>query len=484
MYDVAIIGAGVTGAAIARTLSAYNIRVVMLEAQDDIAMGASRANSAIVHAGYDCQPGTLMAELNVKGNAMMQGVCADLSVPYKNIGTYVVGFSDEDTATLQQLLERGRENGVPGLNIISGERMREIEPCISEEVVSALHAPTGSITCPYELTIAYAENAVRNGVELKLNWRLEGMERTQGHFVLKSTDGQLVQTRFVVNAAGVYADVVNDMAGGEHFTIVPRKGQYMLLDRQVGEMVRNVIFQTPSKMGKGVLVAPTVDENVFAGPTAEDITDKEDTSTTAEGMAQLRQSACLSVPKLALNKVITSFCGLRAQVAEKHDFIIREEPGVPGFVNAAGICSPGLSSAPAIGERVAEILADAGLNMPANANFDPKREKPKKFREMTHEERAAAVERDRHYARVVCRCETVTEAEILHAVRSPIPARSIDAVKRRTRAGMGRCQGGFCSPRVMEIISAELGIPMVEITKNGGSSYMLTGVLKQGSEGR
>ncbi|MDD3243281.1 MAG: NAD(P)/FAD-dependent oxidoreductase, partial [Eubacteriales bacterium] len=405
--------------------------------------------------------------------------CAELDVPFKNLGTYVVAFSEEERAVLEELLERGKANGVPGLKIISGQEMRAIEPGINPDTVAALYAPTGSICCPYELTMALCENAVVNGVQLRRNWKVASLTRREGGFTLRSVAGEEVEARFVVNAAGLYADEINDMAGGEHFDIVPRRGEYMMLDRSVGDVVHNVIFQTPSKMGKGILVAPTVDGNVYAGPTAQDIEDKTDTDTTPEGIAQLRQFSRKSVPNLPLNKVITAFSGLRAQIKGLHDFIIREEAGVPGFVNAAGICSPGLSSAPAVGERVAELLKAAGLDICPKADFVSRRVKPKRFREMTDAERAQAVAQNPLYGRIICRCETVTEAEIVQAVTSPVPATTLDSVKRRTRAGMGRCQGGFCSPRVMEIISREQHIPMVDITKNGGGSRMLVGKLKE-----
>ena len=440
-YDVVVVGGGVTGCAIARALSAYRLRIALLEAADDVAMGSSKANSAIVHSGYDAAPGTLMAELNVKGNAMMEQLCSQLNVPFKRTGSMTVAFDDEQQAHLERLLEQGRKNGVPGLEIHTGEWARQREPNLSPQVKAVLWAPSAGINCPYQLTVALAENAVANGVELKRNWRLTA--------------------------------------------IVPRRGEYMLLDRKEGKRVSTVIFQVPTQMGKGVLVSPTVDGNVFAGPTSQDITDKTDTSTTAEGMAALRRTAALSVPSLGFGQVITSFTGLRAQWQEKHDFLIGISQSQKRLIQAAGICSPGLTSAPAVAQLVVSLLGEAGLTLAPNEAFDPLRPHKKPFREMNDGERAQAVKENPLYGRIICRCETVTEAEIVAAIHSPVPATSVDAVKRRTRAGMGRCQGGFCSPRVMEILARELGCDMGEITKFGGGSWLTCGRIKeQGGEGR
>lgn len=484
-YDVVVVGGGVTGCAIARALSAYRLKIALLEAADDVAMGSSKANSAIVHSGYDAEPGTLMAELNVKGNAMMEQLCKQLNVPFKRTGSMTVAFDDEQQAHLERLLEQGRKNGVPGLEIHTGEWARQREPNLSPQVQAVLWAPSAGINCPYQLTVALAENAVANGVELKRNWRLTAVQEQQEALALTNQAGETITARYVVNAAGLYADEVSRMAGGEAFTIVPRRGEYMLLDRKEGKRVSTVIFQVPTKMGKGVLVSPTVDGNVFAGPTSQDITDKTDTSTTAEGMAALRRTAALSVPSLGFGQVITSFTGLRAQWQEKHDFLIGISQCQQRLIQAAGICSPGLTSAPAVAQLVVSLLGEAGLPLAPNETFSPLRPRKKPFREMNDGERAQAVKENPLYGRIICRCETVTEAEIVAAIHSPVPATSVDAVKRRTRAGMGRCQGGFCSPRVMEILARELGCDMGEITKFGGGSWLTCGRIKeQGGEGR
>ncbi len=472
-YDVLIIGAGVTGCAIARELSHTGLKIALSDACDDVAMGASRANSAIVHAGYDCVPGTLMAKLNVRGNEMFDDACESLNVPLLRVGSFVIAFGEEDEKELNNLLERGRANGVPGLEIISGERAREMEPKLSDDVTAALWAPTAGITCPYELTIAMSENARANGADILLRKRAVAIDYANDEFTVKFEDGTSVSAKYVVNAAGVYADEVARLIGDDSFTISPRKGEYMLLDKQA-LCVGTVIFQTPSKLGKGVLVSPTVDGNIFAGPTAQDKVEKNDTQTTPEGLAELKKFSLKSVPTLNLRQVITSFAGVRAQPSTG-DFIIRPSDKNARFIHAAGICSPGLSSAPAIAEYVRGLIKEAGADTAERADAIYVREHAKPFRQMDAEERAEAYKRNPLYGRIICRCETVTEAEIVDAIHRG--ATTVDGVKRRTRAGMGRCQGGFCAPRVMEILSRELGVPTESLTKFGGKSYMVAGKL-------
>ena len=472
-YDVLIIGAGVTGCAIARELSHTGLKIALSDACDDVAMGASRANSAIVHAGYDCVPGTLMAKLNVHGNEMFDDMCESLNVPLLRVGSFVIAFGEEDEKELNNLLERGRANGVPGLEIISGERAREMEPKLSDDVTAALWAPTAGITCPYELTIAMSENARANGADILLRKRAAAIDYANDEFTVKFEDGTSVSAKYVVNAAGVYADEVARLIGDDSFTISPRKGEYMLLDKQA-LCVGTVIFQTPSKLGKGVLVSPTVDGNIFAGPTAQDKVEKNDTQTTPEGLAELKKFSLKSVPTLNLRQVITSFAGVRAQPSTG-DFIIRPSDKNARFIHAAGICSPGLSSAPAIAEYVRGLIKEAGADTTERADAVYVREHAKPFRQMDADERAEAYKRNPLYGRIICRCETVTEAEIVDAIHRG--ATTVDGVKRRTRAGMGRCQGGFCAPRVMEILSRELGVPTESLTKFGGKSYMVAGKL-------
>ena len=474
-FDVAIIGAGVTGCAIARQLSRNRLTIALIDKAEDVAMGASRANSAIVHAGYDCPPGSLEARLNVEGNYLFTEWCRDLDVPLRRVGTLVVAFNAEEEATLAELYDRGLQNGVPGMRLISGEEARRLEPMLADGVTKALLAETGGITCPYELTIACAENARANGAEWILGKGVSGIERDTDGFVL-DLEGEKLRAGRIVNAAGVFADEISRMIGDESFTIHPRKGEYILLDRSE-KRPEMVIFPTPTKMGKGILVSPTVDGNAFAGPTAVDQEDKLDTAVTPEGIEQLTTLARKTTPALNLRAVITSFAGIRAQPSTG-DFIIRPSAADARFIHAAGICSPGLTSAPAVAKLVERLLAESGLTLEARPDYEPRRAHMRTFRHMTDEERLAAIAENRLYGRVICRCETITEAEIVEAVRRG--ARTVDGVKRRTRAGMGRCQGGFCSPRVMEIISREAGIPMEELTKFGGASRMVVGKTRGG----
>lgn len=472
MHDVVVIGAGVIGCAIARELSRRRLAVAVLDAAPDIAAGASKANSGIVHAGYDAEPGSLKAITNIAGNAMFGQWADELRFPFKRIGSLVLCLHEESRPILEGLLARGRENGVPDLAIVDRKRLEEMEPNIGRQAVAALHAPSGGITCPYETTIALAENAAANGVEFHLNQKVARIERRNGGYRLATPDGQF-SARAVVNAAGLHADDINNMVSGETMRITPRSGQYCLFDKASGDMVRHTLFQLPTPTGKGVLVTPTVDGNLLAGPTNVELDDKADVATRRSSQRELLRIAAKSVDALPYNAIITAFTGLRAH-SSSDDFIIGETKGAPGFFNAAGIESPGLTAAPAIAAMVADMAA-AKLGTEMNDDFNPIRPRIAKFREMDATERAECIGRDSRFGRVVCRCETVTEAEVVEAVRRIPGARDLDGVKRRTRAGMGRCQGGFCSPRIMEILARELGTPIGEITKSGPGSWILAG---------
>ena len=475
MYDVAIIGAGVVGGMIARTLSKYDLKVCILEKANDVAMGATKANSAIVHAGFDAKEGSLKAKLNVQGSKMMKQVTDELGVKYKNNGSLVIGFNNEDRATIEELLERGNKNGVEGLCILEKEELKKLEPNISDDVICALYAPTGAIVCPYELTVAAIGNAMDNGADLKTSFKVCEIKEIDGGYEISSCDDS-IKAKFVVNAAGLYSDTIAGMVGDNSFKINPRRGEYMLLDKECGNLVSNTIFRTPSKMGKGILVSPTVDGNLLLGPTSVDIEDKENTSTTAEGFAHVIKEANENVDGIPYNKTITSFCGLRA-TGSTGDFIINTPKS--RFVNVAGIESPGLSASPAIALMVKDILADRGLVLKEKADFNPIRKAMHGFREASIEEKNEIIKKDKSFGKIICRCESVTEGEILEAIRTNPKPNDLDGVKRRTRAQMGRCQGGFCSPYIIKLLAKERNVSIEEITKCGGNSKLITGKTKE-----
>lgn len=477
MYDITVIGAGVVGALIARRLAAYELKICLVDKENDVGRGATAANSAIVHAGFDAEEGTLKARMNVRGSQLMPTVCAELGVSYRRNGSLVVAF-EEERASVEALLRRGLSNGVPDLRIVEREELLAMEPHLNPALACALYAPTGAIVCPYGLAIAAAGNAMDNGAELMLNFEVTAIEREGDAFTVRAADGRAIKTRYLVNSAGVHADDIAAMTAskgsGAPFTVHPRRGEYMLLDKSCGELTGCTVFHTPTAMGKGVLVSPTVHGNLLVGPTATDQEDKADTATTAEGLSDLRRKAGDNVPNIPYGQVITSFCGLRA-VGSTGDFIIRAEDGV---VTLGGIESPGLSSAPAIAEYVEELLRGMGITTVPKADYDPHRAPMDDFRHRNAAEKNAVIARDPRYGRMVCRCEGITEGEIVEAIHRNPPARDVDAVKRRTRSGMGRCQGGFCSPEVVRILSREWGIPFDAVTKNGGGSYINKGRTK------
>lgn len=478
--DVVIIGAGVVGTGIARELSRYDVRAVLVEKQADVAFGATKANTALVHAGYDAEPGTWKARLNVRGNALYPKVCADLGVAYRNCGSLVAAIREDEIVHLHELKARGARNGVPGLEVIPGERAREIEPNVNPSVIAALWAPTGGITSPWELAIAYAENAVANGVELLLSAPVTGIEVRGwgGRAFSVRCPGAVIDARFVVNAAGIWADDIERMVGQDDFEITPRRGEYYLFDKRVGDLVSRPLFPVPGESSKGIVVAPTVDGNLIAGPNALLVGDKGDLATTAAGLAEVLEGARRLVPGLPVRESIANFAGLRAVAVPVGDFVIGPSPEMPNFINAAGIQSPGLTAAPAIAETVCDILAHAGLALREKADWNPVRKGPKRFSDLGPDEQSSLIEQDPLWGHIICRCESVTEAEIVEALHRPAPCTTLDGVKFRTRAGAGRCQGGFCGPRVLAIISRELGIPPEQVTKKGGGSYILSGRAK------
>ena len=430
----------------------------VLERSEDVCTGTSKANSAIIHAGFDAAHGSLMAKYNLLGNRMYPELAKELDFDYKNNGSLVLALHEEDIHKLEALMENGRKNGVEKLEIVGRERLKELEPAVGHVPVAALYAPTAGIICPFGATIAFAENACTNGVEFRFDTEVKGLspaedENGESFWVIQTAQG-VIHSRCVVNAAGVYSDVLHNMVSADKIHITPRSG----------------------KFGKGVLVSPTVHGNTIIGPTAEDIDDKEGVETTSEGFDDLMEKAGFAFDDLPLREVITSFAGLRAHEA-RHDFILGEVKDAPGFFDCAGIESPGLTAAPAIGKEIAGQLADK-LGLDANPDFVGTRKGFLDAKRLPLDEIAVLVKEKPEYGRIVCRCEQVSEGAIIDAIRRPLGARSLDGVKRRVRAGMGRCQGGFCSPRIMDILAREWGVDPADITKAGGHSSVIVGLVK------
>ena len=498
--DVVIIGAGVTGSSIARELSRRNLDVLVLEKASDVCEGTSKANSGIVHAGFDAKPGTLKAKLNVEGSKLMPMLAKELDFEYKNNGSLVLCFDEADLGKLNDLYEKAQSNGVEGVRILTPEQVHELEPNVTDNLAGALYAPTGGIVCPFNLTIALAENACVNGVQFMLDTQVLNISPKDNPDKLDTKDfyGYVInvikhpsitnkltcdeniqiEAKVVINAAGVYADTFHNMVSEDKIHITPRKGEYCLLDKKVGSYVKATLFQLPTAKGKGVLVTPTVHGNLLIGPTATDETDYDMTDTTAQGLSTVLSVGSLSVKELpSRGNIITSFAGLRAH-EDKGDFIIGEVTGAPGFIDAAGIESPGLSCAPAMGIYVAKIVDDI-LAPEMKKDFIEKRTGIVSMALADNETRMEMIAKDPRFAKVVCRCEVVTEGEIVQAINRPLGATTLDGIKRRTRAGMGRCQAGFCTPRQTAILARELGVDIDKITKKGIGSELLEGYPKE-----
>ncbi len=471
MYDVLIIGAGVIGGSIFRELTKYNLKVSVLEKENDVSMGTTKANSAIIHAGFDPDPESVVAKYNVRGNEMYEGICKELDVPFKRNGAMVVAFAEENMATLETLYKKGVKMSVKGLRLLSKEETLKKEPNLNDTVVGALYAPTSGIVCPFQYTIALFENAVSNGGELYLESEVVSIEKNDGIFFVKTKDGKEFKARYVVNAAGVYADKVHNMIAKEKFSIRPRTGEYIVFDKSQGRLFNSTIFPCPSKMGKGILVSPTVHGNLFIGPNAVDIDDKENKSTTQLGLDEIKKAANITTSKINYRESIRNFAGLRA-ISSTGDFIIEENDDVKGFIDVAGIKSPGLTCAPAIAEDVVMILKEAGLDLERKTNFISKR-KQVRFMDLSVDERNELIKENPQYGNIVCRCESITEGEIVDAINRSFGQISIDGVKRRCRPGMGRCQGGFCSPKVLDIIAREKNISKEDVNLDKKDSFVL-----------
>jgi glycerol-3-phosphate dehydrogenase len=477
MFDVAVIGAGVIGTFIARELSRYELNVALIEKDSDVANGTTKANSAIVHAGYDARPGTNKGKFNALGNPMFEKICGELDVPFKRIGSLVIASNEDEMETLKESYEQGIQNKIPNMEIIDKEKVKALEPNLNEEIIGALYAPTCGIVGPFELTIALAENAVENGVQLFLNSKVVSIEKQEGYYGIKDGDKE-IKAKYVINCAGVYADKINNMVASPSFKIIPRRGQYFLLEKKAGSLVNRVIFQCPTKLGKGVLVTRTVHGNLIVGPNAENLDDNEDIQTTAMGLEEVRNASYKTSNKIPFNLVITSFSGLRA-TSTTGDFIIEESKEAENFINVAGIESPGLSAAPAIAEYVVGILNNKVNGLVKKQDFNPIRRKVIRFMELSDIEKAEVIKKDPRYGRIICRCESITEGEIVDAINRKVGATTLDGVKRRARPGMGICQGGFCGPRVIEILARELKIDELKVLKSNKDTNVLVGKTKE-----
>lgn len=491
MYDVAIIGAGVVGAFVARELARYKLDIVVLEKESDVACGVTKANTAIVHSGYSPEPGTLKAELNIKASKNFEKYCEQLDVKFERIGSLVLTFDETGLDELLEKYERGQENGVEGLEIIDKDRALELEPGINQDMIKALYAPSTGIVDPWEFCIAAAENAVENGVELKLEYEVEDIKKQQDKFEI-STNKEQIHSKIIINCAGLYSDEINNMVTEPSFKIIPGRGQYYVLDREIRDSIKHVLFQKTEV--RGIIIAPTVHGNVLVGPNRNDLEDKTDLRTTREGLEFVKEASEIIKEDIPFDKTIKTFAGMRPRpeliVKDEstgeailvddgiQDFIIEELDEVRGFINVAGIKSPGLTCAPAIGEYVAEIIKNNFGDLESNNNFNPIRRKRIRFMELSEEEKNDLINKDSRYGNVVCRCENITEGEIVDAIHRKVGATTVDGIKRRLRPGMGKCQGSYCTPKVMDILVREWEMKPTLIKKESGNSYMLVGGIK------
>lgn len=476
MIDVAVIGSGIMGAAVARELSKYNLSILIIDKDNDVSCGTTKANSAIVHAGYDAKEGSLMAKYNVEGNAMYEELCKEVQAPFRRVGSYVLAFSEKEREHLEVLYKRGLANGVPQLEIIEKDEIKRREPHVSEEAVAALYAGTAGITGPWEFAIKLIENAMENGAELKLNAEVVDLKKVNEHFEITFKNGEKVEAKKVINAAGVFADIINNMVSKKTFTITPRIGEYYLLDKVQGYLTDSVIFQCPNEMGKGILVAKTAHGNIISGPTASDVDDRIDVGSTSDALDVIRKTAVKSIKDINFRDNIRNFSGLRAE-ADTGDFILGEAEDVKGFFNMAGTKSPGLTSAPAMARDLAQMVVESFGNVTKKEVFKKNREQIY-FITLSPEEKAEVIKKDPRYGRIICRCENITEGEIVDVIHRKCGATTLNGIKRRCRPGAGRCQGGFCGPRVQEILARELNVKLDDILLEEKGSYILTGKTK------
>lgn len=472
-YDVVIIGGGVTGSFIARELSRYNLDIALLEKEPDVCTGTSKANTALIHAGFNADSNKLKGRLNVRGNKLYhEKVQHELDVPIEWLGAMVVAESESDIPKLEAILENGQKNEVPDLEIATGDRLYELEPNLSDDAVAALYAPTAGIVNPFELTVALANNAAKNGVDVFLEAGVESIEVKEDHKLLQTAKGE-IKTNLIINAAGLYADKIANMVGIEKFKITPRRGEYYLYDKKMELDLQKTIFPVPTKVSKGIVVTPTDERNILIGPNAEEIESVENKSTTRAGLDKVMEGANKTIPGLSKKGIIREFVGLRPAIKETGDFLIEASDQVAGFINVAGIQSPGLASSPAIAEMIVGIVKEELNGLEEKNDFDPNYQGPPKFRHLSHKEQAELVETNSDYGQIICRCETVTKGEILDAIHEPVGARTVNGIKRRVRPGAGRCQGGFCEPKVVSILAEELGIEENEVCLESSKSKLL-----------
>lgn len=464
MYDVVIVGAGIIGTFIARDLSKYHLKVLVVDKENDISNATTKANSGIIHAGYDARPASLKARFNLEGNAMLDKICEELDVAFKRIGSLVVAFNGDEIKKLEEIYNNGIKNGVPGMRIIHRRELKKMEPNITDEAIAALYSPTAAIVGPWELAIGLMENAMDNGVELSLNTEVLDIKRKERAYKL-ITNKRDIDTRYIINAAGVYADKIHNMVSSPKFKIIPRRGQYFLLDKSAGDLVNTIVFQCPTREGKGVIVLPTVHGNLLVGPNAEEIHHKDNVETTDKSLNYVRESSQKAIKNIPFGEVIRTFSGIRA-TPENRDFIIEEASDAKGFIDVAGIESPGLSAAAAIGKYVEELLKDIDGAFQLKKHYNPRRKAIIHFMELSDEEKKEILKKDPKYGRIICRCENISEGEIVDSIHRNAGGRSVDAIKRRVRPGSGRCQGGFCQPKVMEILAKELDIDIREVLKD------------------
>lgn len=488
MYDVAIIGAGVTGTFISRELSRYALKVVLIEKDADVANGITKANTAIIHSGYNAKEGTLKARLNKIANPMFDQICEELDVPFKRIGSLLIAFHEEGMKKVIERYRRGLLSNIKDIRILSKEQILKLEPHISSDVIGGLYAPSTGIICPWELTIALAENAVQNGVTLKLESRVEDIKKIGDGYEIV-TAKEKIRAKYIINCAGLFADEINNMVSAPAFKIVPKRGQYYVLDKSDGDLIKHVVFQAQKKSIKGVIITPTVHGNLLIGPSADEIDDKTDLNTTMDQLHIIRTNAKWTSEIIPFDKTIKTFAGLRPKLElyvkneqtdeievddSFGDFIIEESKDTKGFINVAGIKSPGLTASPAIAGYVIDILKDIIGELKPNPLFNPLRDRIIRFKYLNDEEKEALIGRDSRYGNVVCRCQHITEGEIVDSIHRKVGATTIDGVKKRVGAGMGRCQGSFCGLRIMKILARELKKDIKDIRKNEEGSYIIT----------